>query len=250
MIEVHDIHRAGARNPTFLFVPGFFTQPLISGRPMDLSWDKQVLEFCRTKCFNGKIIRWRAGNISDILLGGANTNAMITAWQNALSQADLVAAELADLIDSTETPVHLSGHSLGGRISLFAAQKTKRHTLQTLTALAPACEINILDYYGVANRVDSPPNICFSRRDKTLSILFTCGQSSEIIMSALSEVTSSPSKALGTLSKLVERRACSPAIGLVGIPRQFAHAFNLVNTNYRHLEYCSKLSQTLNRLSI
>jgi len=248
MIELTPVYSAGAHRPTFLFIPGYFTQPLIQGRPIDNSWDRQTSNFCRSYDLNGAIVRWPSGNILDLLGSPSLTQAALGSWSSTSDTAEHAAQQLAQYIERLETPVIVAGHSLGGKIALLTAQNLESRQLRGLVALAPACDVASINYRQVAEHVAHKPAVCFSRRDKVLSTLFACGQTSHAVMSALKSSFKSPKHTLKHLSQIVDQRACSPALGLVGVPTEYRALYESIDTGYRHLEYCKNLNKTLSTL--
>ena len=245
-MDIRSIHTAGSSSPVLIMVPGFFTQPIVPGVVVDQSWDNSVAEVCRTQNINGQIIRWDSGNFLNLDLrvtgfsGIRSVESALKTWRQASANADARASEIATYIRSLSQPVFLVGHSLGGRIALKVAEQTP---VEKLMALAAAVDIRSVDYEHISGNVRSRPVVCFSRRDRVLSTLFTCGQSSRKVLSAIRGARVNPARALRDVASVIQSRATTPALGLVGVPSQYSYIFESRETQYRHVEYAGHFAR-------
>ena len=251
-MDIQCVHYSGAQSPSFLFVPGFFTEPLVPGSPLDLSWDRQVVSISKTYRLNGYIVRWPAGNIKDISMFrhwnkiSSTLESTLVSWCAARDRTNAVVNSLLGHIQTLESPVHLAGHSLGGRIVLKVAEAIHvSKKIQSIAALAPAVSAPEVDLGRVSQAVEGTPFVCYSSKDKVLSTLFPCGQQSFRIMDLCRSSLNSPKYILQQVSQVLESLHTNPAIGFVGVPNEYRHLFRSKNTQLSHLKYASNLKSIL-----
>lgn len=247
-MDIHCVHYSGEQSPSFLFVPGFFTQPLVPGSPFDTSWERQILKVARTHNVNGYIVRWPAGNIRDISLvrgfGAARSaiESAVSSWCGARGRTYSVIDALSEHIVHSDRPVHIAGHSLGGRIALKVSENLSSFgKIRSITALAPAISASDIDLNKVAAAAAKTPLICYSSRDRVLSTLFPCGEQSSDVLSLCRSGICDPANMLRQLSSLLEGRSANPALGLVGVPPEYKHMFSAVDTRLSHTTYARNL---------
>ncbi len=251
-MQIQCVHYAGSQRPSLFFVPGFFTQPLISGSPIDQSWDTQVSKVAQNYNINGFVVRWPAGNIFDISLFQSSTHAKsaiqsaIKSWCGARNRSGIVAQALTEHLQNVEGPIHIAGHSLGGRIVLKVAESiNKPHYLASVTALAPAISVQEIDLEKTAEAVHRPPLICHSSKDRVLSSIFPYGQNPHQVLTLCNQPFSGARSLLRQLSSLLESRYTNPAIGFVGVPPESQHLFNSKDTQLRHFKYTGRFYNIL-----
>lgn len=251
-MEVQCVHYSGTQSPSLLFVPGFFTEPLVPGSPLDLSWDRQVQNTAQQYGINGYIVRWPAGNIRDISLfrgAGAAQAAIessIKAWCTAKNRTNDVIEFLEGHLNRSVNSIHLAGHSLGARIALKVAENLGAGSnIISLTALAPAISAKDLDFEKVASAAQKSPLVCYSSRDRVLSTLFPCGEQSLDVLNLCRSSIYEPAKILQRVSRVLEKRSENPALGLVGVPSTYSHLFDSKDTRLSHMKYASNLHNIL-----
>lgn len=243
-MQFHRIHQADILRPTLIFVPGFFTEPLNRNSPIDRSWDTQIKQICVSENVSGVLVRWPSGNIFSLDIRARDfldTRALQTtlnAWGSAYTQSEIYTERIAQLIRSIQGGVILMGHSLGGKIVLKIAEQFPSPNLQKVIALAPALEVSKFDFREAARSVPTKPIICYSAKDRVLSLIFACGQSQNLLLTTLQNIRANPRVALHALSGVIEQRALHPAIGLVGVPKEFSHLYTTHDSRLRHYEYC------------
>ena len=251
-MDIRHIYVTDPDRPVLAMIPGFFTQPLAPGVVIDRSWDNSVEALCRDYNLNGCVIRWDSGNVLSLDLnlrgisGLKSIESALSTWQRARASADTMFIEISNYLQSLNSPIYIVGHSLGGRIALRVAQTIPVHKV---LALAPAVDIHSVDYPRVADLTAEKPTVFYSARDRVLSTLFTCGQSPAKIIDALRGARVNPSRALRNVASIVESRATSPALGLVGVPPAYNHMFRSIETSHRHAEYANHLGALWRRAS-
>ena len=189
-------------------------------------------------------MRWDSGNVLSLdlklrgLSGLRSIESALSTWRRARASADAIQSDVIRYLQGIRSPIYLVGHSLGGRIALRVAQTMPVHKVLTL---APAVDIHSVDYALVAEHAAEKPSVFYSPRDRVLSTLFTCGQSPAKVIGALKRARVNPAQALRDVASIVESRATSPALGLVGVPPAHCHIFRSIETSHRHAEYASNL---------
>jgi len=240
-MDIKYVHTAHPTRPLLIFVPGFFTQPLIPGLAIDRSWDKSVAEICRTYDLSGCVIRWESGNILNLSMrskqGSRYVDSALSAWQRVCSNAAYHIQRVSELINTEQRDIYLAGHSLGGSICLKIAEALP---LKKLIVLAPAIEVDGVNYSAINRNVFSKPVVCFSRKDRVLSTLFTCGQASNNVAGALKSLRKNPAQSLKHIAAVFDSRSKSPALGLVGVPDTYSHMIKSGETQLRHMQYASR----------
>jgi pimeloyl-ACP methyl ester carboxylesterase len=245
-MDIRHIHVADPSSPVLIMVPGFFTQPIAPGVVIDRSWDNSVASVCRTNHLNGQVLRWDSGNILDInlrasgLLGLKSLESALATWRKATESADLRSEEIAAYVRSIPQDVYLVGHSLGGKIALRVAEQTP---VEKLITLAAAVDVNGVNYQSISANVSTRPIVCYSRKDRVLSTLFACGQSSNNVISAIRGARVNPARALRDVAAVVQSRAVAPALGLVGVPETHKSIFESRETPLRHAEYADHFAR-------
>lgn len=243
-MDIRHIYATDPDRPVLVMIPGFLTQPLAPGVVIDRSWDNSVAALCRDYNLNGCVMRWDSGNVLsfDLKLRSISSlksiESALFAWQRARARADAVCVEMANYLQSLDSPIYVVGHSLGGHIALRVAQTVPAHKV---LALAPAVDIHSVDYSRIAELTNEKPTVFYSARDRVLSTLFTCGQSPAKLINALQGARINPAQALRNVASIIESRATSPALGLVGVPPAHTHTFRSIKTQHRHAEYANHL---------
>ncbi len=86
-------------------------------------------------------------------------------WKKAVANADDVGARLPSYLAGLDGPIHLIGHSLGGRIVLRASG---RNRYSAIDALAPAVLEREVDLSGVARSSVRRPKGYYSAHDRVI----------------------------------------------------------------------------------
>lgn len=247
------LYDAGAHAPLLIFIPGFMTEPLADYKDPFPSWSEGIRKFCKLQGFSACILQWPAGNIAEFSSIGRRkfdiTKSVGSTWNRAVRNADMQARTLRSEIQSLQREIILVGHSLGGRIALRSAEGLRGRKLRSLVALAPAYDISIVKFTEISNRVEKKPIVCYSHQDMTLSVLFTCGQNNKALIDCIRNIRATPANSLRVLAGILDQRASNPALGLVGVPREFESSYISKNTQLRHYEYSAHIEDLLNQMA-
>lgn len=176
------------------FYSGFLTQTgdrrvePVESYPED-KWGAAVTAFAG-KYAKMQRVHWKSVRFREILPTPEQLNARkmgmlgflphaVDAWKRAVGEADREAAALVKFLDErVDQPYLLVGHSLGARIILQAAMRTK-HRHAHVVALAPALAVKEFDMAALSSP-HRDIDVFFSSTDLVLSVAFPVGQSATL----------------------------------------------------------------------
>lgn len=250
---------AKPNKPVIVLALGFLTEKKID--KYDQDWLPGIQRFCVERGYGLAYFYWDSKNLGSLvhsfqitgfstrLLSDAALKALVDAWREARTSADLSINILQEMLNVLKgQDVILLGHSLGARVLLKLASEAPPKSFQKLIALAPACSLSEINTQAVRMAVARRATIVYSASDWVLNVLYPLAQDPVDIDTAFQ----SKLNALDTLVKTTNT-LINPTARALGACAHNSSLVELDATYFApqmgHLDYSKHIRKILNHLA-